>query len=180
MARAKPSRDPVLQSWQQVDNSMRRIGEITATLDKANADLNKRIQTIRESVERTYADLAREKLRLEKDIEEFTCSRRDEFKEKKSKPLTFGIVSFRIVRKLLVKSNAFTVEAIKRILGLNALKYLHVQEKPNKETLAELEDQELRNLGVIRKITDDFGYKLNWQNLQEVLAEKAETAAGKK
>lgn len=179
MARQKASTEPVLTSWQEVDDGLRRIGEITAALDKANATLNEKIQKLRDEAETKCAGLAKEKLRLEKDIEEFTCSKRDEFKEKKSRPLTFGIVSFRIVRALHVKSNAFTVEAIKRILGMNSLKFLRIQEKPNKDTLAELPDHELRPLGVIRRETDEFGYKLNWQNLQEVLEQKAEATAEK-
>ena len=187
MVRAKPSTEPVLTSWQEADGSLRRIGEIGDLLAKGNADLNRKIQQLRQVADERYAGTAKELVRLEKDIEEFSRSRKEagEFEEKKSKELTFGTVFFRMGQPTLnVRKNETTVAAIKAEFKKEAQDYLHTKETPDKEELKALSNAELKKLGITRiPGKDEFSYELNAEKLREALAQKAETAetaAGKK
>ena len=184
MGRSKPSAEPVLRSWQEADGSLRRIGEIGDLLAKANADLNRKIQQLRQAADERYAAMAKELVRLEKDIEEFSRSRKEagELEEKKSKELTFGTVFFRMGQpKLNLRNVEVSVAAIERKYKDQAADYLHIKKAPNKEELKDLSDAELKKLGITRVPgKDEFSYELNAEKLREALAEKAETAADKK
>ena len=154
----------VLSSWDEVDQKLRRIGEIQIALEKIEGDMTLRINDIRQDYEQESEVLNTERQDLENSITSFSEFHKDEFAKTRSKDLTFGYVAYRVVRKIVIRSNEACVAAL-RALKLD--QYIRIVEEPNKEAMADLEDNQLAKVGAKRKVEDKFRIEPNIERIKE-------------
>lgn len=152
-----------LSSWDEVDQKLRRIGEIQIALEKIEGDMTLRINDIRQDYEQESETLKTERQELENSITSFSEFHKDEFAKTRSKDLTFGYVAYRVVRKIVIRSNEACVAAL-RALKLD--QYIRTVEEPNKEAMADLEDNQLAKVGAKRKVEDKFRIEPNIERIK--------------
>ena len=169
MARTRVSPEPVLRDWEQVDDGLRQIGEIDREIGRLEAGLNEAIDALKADYDAKADPLIARKKRLEKDIEEFACANRDEFAKRKSRTLTFGEVSFRIVNKVKPLSKWTWKSVVERLRVMRMDRYLRVKYEADKEAMqaALLCGEDLGQLGVRLCTQDVFGYKVNTEQLDQ-------------
>jgi phage host-nuclease inhibitor protein Gam len=73
------------------------------------------------------------------------------FKDKKTVQLSFGNFGYRKSTSISVKKT--TLELLKK-LGLD--RYIRVKEEPDKEAMADMDDEALAQADAVRKVKDDF------------------------
>ena len=155
----------MLSNWDEVDLRLRRIGEIQIALEKIEGDMTLRINDIRQDYEESAETFKSERRDLEEAITSFSEMHKDEFTKTRSKDLTFGLVAYRVVRKIMIRSNEACVAAL-RALKLD--QYIRVTEEPNKEAMADLEDNQLAKVGAKRKVEDKFRIEPNIERIKEL------------
>jgi len=153
-----------LASWEEVDQKLRRMGEIQIALEKIEGDMTLRINEIKENYEPETEALKAERQNLEEAISSFSDLHKDEFAKTRSKDLTFGYVAYRVVRKIVIRSNDACVAAL-RALKLD--QYIRVIYEPNKEAMADLDDNQLAKVGAKRKVEDKFRVEPNIERIKE-------------
>ncbi len=141
----------MFNSWDEIDNALRRIGEIQIALDRIKGEMNIAINEAKARAESASAPLLKEKKELEKAITDFCESHKDEFLGKRRKTLNFGIIAYRVTTRIVIRSVKATVKAMET-LGL--LEYLRVEKKPDREKMLELDDATLARVGATRKVED--------------------------
>ena len=154
----------ILSSWEEVDQKLRRMGEIQIALEKIEGDMTLRINEIKENYEPEAEALKAERQTLEEAISSFSELHKDEFTKTRSKDLTFGYVAYRVVRKIVIRSNDACVAAL-RALRLN--QYIRTIYEPNKEAMADLDDNQLAKVGAKRKVEDKFRVEPNIERIQK-------------
>jgi phage host-nuclease inhibitor protein Gam len=152
-----------LPDWEAVDQALRRMGEIDIAIQKLEGEMTLRINEIRELYDNKAAGLKAERAALEKAVIGFCDTRKHEFARTRSRELTFGVVAYRVTRKIHIKSKAACVAALKA-LGLTS--YLRIIEEPDKEALETLDDAVLVKVGASRKIEDKLRIEPNLERLR--------------
>jgi phage host-nuclease inhibitor protein Gam len=143
----------ILTSWDEVDASIRRMGEIDIRIGKAMGDLTLKVNEFKAEVEIKVEAMKKEHQALEQAIAAFCEERKEEFAKKRSKELTFGLIAYKVTTKIAIRSIKACVAAMEA-LGLE--KYLRVEKKPDKETMINLDDQTLAKVGASRKTEDNL------------------------
>lgn len=153
---AKKKATPVYQSWDEVNEGLRALVEIDQHIYLTEATMNNEINALKKDAELKIKPLLERKEQLEKNIQEFTESRMDEFKDSKTKSLTFGEVGFR-------KTTSIVIRNVKAVLGALKLHKMNdcikVTETIDKEELAKYEDEALAKVGAKRSTKDNFFLK---------------------
>ena len=154
----------ILSSWEEVDQKLRRMGEIDIATEKIEGDMTLRINEIRANYEKEVEFLRAERQALEDAINAFADDHKEEFAKTRSKELMFGFVAYRIVKKIVIRSNDACVAAL-RALRLD--QYIRTIYEPNKEAMADLDDNQLAKVGAKRKIDDKFRIEPNLERTKE-------------
>ncbi len=162
MGRKKKS---TLENWEQVDESLRRLGEIERVVSSAENRLNKRIETMKAETKEKAAPLLEEKKSLEKDIERYCRENQADLGDRRSRDFTHGTIRFRKVSKVVMHSVKNTVASIKKIFPQRKDQLLIVKESPNKDALGRLEPDELSSIGCTVRESDEFGYDIDWEKI---------------
>lgn len=144
---------PALQSWEEVNLSLKRLGE----LEIAKRELeNKKTELISEITAKFDADAApllTEMKQIEGSILDYATLHKDEFTKDRTKELSHGSISMRVSTSVKIISKAICLKALKA-LGLQD--YITVKEEPNKEMLRTLSDVELAKIACEKKTTDNI------------------------
>ena len=166
MAKAKPQTEQktTLNSWQEADFVLKQIGDASQEIKKNEADMNLKISKIQEAYQPKIDALNEEKIGLERNLQLFCESKRDEFNEKKTKELSFGSVSFRIATPSLKTLKGFTWESVKNIVKASkklAGTFIKVKEDLNKQAIltANMKESELAKLGLTVSQEESFYYE---------------------
>jgi phage host-nuclease inhibitor protein Gam len=162
-----------IENWEGVDNTLKRLAEITVAVAKINGDATIRMNEIKLEAANKAASLQIEKDALEKQIEIFCEANKHEFADKRSKELNFGMVGYRVSTSVPIPRDKKKIEAlIKSIKAFGLKDCIAYEEKPDKEALKELDDTTLTKLGLKRKVEDNFRIE---PRIEEV-ADTTETA----
>jgi phage host-nuclease inhibitor protein Gam len=86
------------------------------------------------------------------------------FKDRKTVQVSFGIFGYRKSTTISVKKN--TIGLLKK---LHLEKYIRVKEEVNKEAIAALNDESLRQVDAVRKVKDDFFCEANKEEINKDL-----------
>jgi phage host-nuclease inhibitor protein Gam len=171
---AKKTDHHTLETFEEVDQALLRIGQSESRIAKAEAQMNAKIQELRDAFEQQTAEDRSTKIALEKDVETFCLTHKPEFDATRTKQLVHGTVGFRTtppkVGFLNRKYNAQTaVELIKKILkGL----YVRTVEEINKEAILtdyaarEITDDQLAAVGLRVDQSEKFSYEVKWDELE--------------
>ena len=164
-----------LRTFEEVDTTLLELGRHAAFIQKKEADLNEKIQNLRQLSDEATADARQKKLAREIDIELFCNEHKDEFEKPRTHELTHGSVGFKMtpgkVALLNRKYNWETViELLKRVkFGTRYLR--QVLEVDKEKILAdaaakEITDSKLAAVGVKIQSADEFVYDIKWDTIE--------------
>jgi phage host-nuclease inhibitor protein Gam len=151
-------------SWSDVDQGLRRMGEIDIALTKIEGDMTLRVHRLKADYEAKAAGMKDERKNIECSIERFAEERKEEFARIRSKELTFGVVAYRVAHKIVVKSKKATVAAME-VLGLTS--YLRITREPDKEAMKTLDAATLAKVGASLKTDDRLHMEPNIERIKD-------------
>ena len=147
-----------INSFSDVDVALKRLCEVSVGIEKINGEVTLECNRIKEARKSEVERLESEKSYIEQQITLFCEDNKAEFAEKRSKEFTFGEIGYRISKSVRVPSVKAKLESLLssiKAFGLGKECIIY-EEKPNKEALAELKDEDLVNLGLKRVVKDNF------------------------
>lgn len=168
MARYKPS-PKKLESLEDVDDTLREIGLLERELEALDSDAQKRIGEIKHEAAEQGEPHRKRIAELSAKIGAFAeYNKADLFKDRKSIELPFGIFGYRKATSISVKKT--TVDLLKRT-GL--VDFIRIKEEPDKEKMAELDDETLATVDSVRKVSDAFFCEPNREEVNKDLLKAA-------
>ena len=147
-----------INSFSDVDVALKRLCEVSVGIEKINGEVTLECNRIKEARKSEVERLESEKSYIEQQITLFCEDNKAVFAEKRSKEFTFGEIGYRIsksVRVPTVKAKLESLLSSIKAFGLGKECIIY-EEKPNKEALAELKDEDLVKLGLKRVVKDNF------------------------
>lgn len=163
MARKRLS-GTTFETWEDLDQALREVGEIDRELGLLEAGQNEAIDRIKAGTKEQAAPLHDRKGALELAMKEFCEANRGEFAKVKTRQLTFGAVGFRLSTKVVIKKVADTLQALK---DLGLAQCIRTREEPDKEAMKNLSSETLAEVGAALKTENAFGYEINLERLRE-------------
>ena len=150
--------------WNEVDSALRRIGEINIKLQKLEGEMTLKVNEIKAEYDVKAEGLKAERKAIEENITLFAEARKQEFAKVRSKDLTFGTIAYRVVTRVVLKSKAATVAALK---ALGLVQYLRIIEEPDKEAMSGLDATTLAKVGASLKTEDKLRIEPNMEKIEE-------------
>jgi len=150
--------------WNEVDQGLRRMGEIDIRLARLEGEMTLKVNEIRADYDIKAEGLKAERKAVEEQISLFADARKDEFAKTRSKELTFGTVAYRIVHKVAIRSKAATVAALEA-LGLDS--YLRIIKEPDKDAMTGLDAGTLAKVGATLKTDDKLRIEPNLERIAD-------------
>ena len=147
-----------INSFSDVDVALKRLCEVSVGIEKINGEVTLECNRIKEARKSEVERLESEKSFLEQQITLFCEDNKAEFAEKRSKEFTFGEIGYRLSKSVSLPRIKAKVESLLKAIksyGL-AKECIIYEEKPNKDALAELKDEDLVKLGLTRTVKDSF------------------------
>ena len=158
-----------IQSLEDVNIALRDIGLAEKELEAIDTAAHKKIAEIKTEAAKKGEELRNRIAEISAKVQAYAeYNREDLFKERKSIELSFGIIGFRKTTKISVKKT--TLELLKK---LSLTKCVRIKEEPNKEAMAELDDETLFQVDAVRKVTDDFFCQTNTEEVNKDLLKSA-------
>ena len=169
MARLKPQVGKI-ETLDQANLVLKEIGILERELESIDSEAHKQIAEIKEEAVKKGQNIRK---RISDDSESlgaFAAYNKNEiFKERKSIQLSFGSFGYRKSTSISVKKT--TLELLKK---LNLDKYIRVKEEPDKDAMANLDDETLAQVDSVRKVKDDFFCEADKEEInKELLKEQA-------
>ena len=140
-----------IKAWDEVNEALRRMGELDIAMQKITGDLTLAINSQKACAEEELSPLAEERKELEASIALFCDDHKEEFTKTRSRELTFGLVAYRVVTRIAVRSKEACLAAMH---ALKLTQYIRTYEEPDKEALVDLDDAVLAKIGAKRKTED--------------------------
>lgn len=168
MARYKPNQAK-LETIEDVDLALKEIGLLEKELEAIDADAHKAISVAKEAAKKKGEPIRKRILEISSRIGAFAEYNKDElFKDKKTVELTFGIFGFRKSTSISVKKT--TIDLLQK-LKMDA--FIRVKLEPDKEKMADLDDETLSQVDAVRKVKDDFFCQPNKEEINKDLLKSA-------
>lgn len=170
-----------LANMTDVNYALKIIGEKKGFISKKEADMNFKLNQIKEKFEAEVETEQKEIDTLTSDVQAFCVNNKELFEKVRSKVLNFGTVGFRNtppkVTLLNKKYNMKTVlELVNKIFTGN---YVRVKEELDKDailsayTSKELDDSKLAAIGLRIDNSEMFFLEINWQALEPAGSQQA-------
>jgi len=160
---------PRLRNWEEVDGTLRQIGEYQRSITKIEGKMNEQIEKAKAKAEEDAKPLKEQIKALEVQIKEFVEENRDDLGNRKTKEMNFGKTGFRKSTKVsLPKAAAKVAEIIKKLkeLGMSDC-VVQPPEKIDKEALKKYPANDIIKVGAGLKVDDTFWYEVNEETLAE-------------
>jgi phage host-nuclease inhibitor protein Gam len=171
MSRQKVNEAPLLETWDSVDQALKRAGQISRIVQAAEAEAQKAIDEATEKAAKKTAELLAEKASIEKNLEAFCVYYRDRFGEKKSRELNFGTVGWRESSKVAFLKGWTQKKVVRKLQALRLEKFL-IKKDPtvDKEAIkkAGLPAVKLKSYGVEIVTKDTFFYEPDETKIADV------------
>jgi phage host-nuclease inhibitor protein Gam len=168
MARLKPQAGKI-KSLEEANLTLKEIGLLEHELEHIDAEAHKKIAEIKTESAKQGEGIRKRIVDLSALLGAYAGYNRDElFKDRKSVSLSFGSFGYRKSTSISVKKT--TLELLKK---LKLDRYIRVKEEPDKEAMAELDDDALARVDAVRKVKDDFFCEANREEVnRELLKEQ--------
>jgi phage host-nuclease inhibitor protein Gam len=160
-ARVRMPDAPALSSWDDVDLCLKEICECELAIEAHEANLTQTIQDLKMEADDLVKPYTKRIEELSRQIKEFTDANRTDIKGK-TRELNFGRLGYRKSTKLVIKSVAKAIEALK---GRKMTDCITVKESVNKDVLATYDDDTLLKVGAQKKIDDVFWYETDRERI---------------
>ncbi len=146
--------ESIYKSWEEVNSALKELGELNIQKQKFEGEQTVKINEIKaETLEK--AGIIKTKItEIEKNIEKFALQNKSEFLKTRNKKLTFGVVSFRLVKSVVCQCKD---EAIKALKALNLDFCIRAKEELDKDEclkFAESDEKTLLKAGITIKAED--------------------------
>lgn len=146
-----------IKNWDDVDNTLKRLGEIEIIAAKISGDATLEINAIKEKAKKEAEGLESEKKHLEKMVTLFCDSNKADFAKKRSKEFNFGTVGFRTVKNVSIpRDKTKTAALLKSLKAFGLSDCIAYEEKADKDKINELADETIVKLGLKRTVKDSF------------------------
>ncbi len=152
-------------SWEDIDSSLRRMGEIDIAVEKIQGDMTLKINEVKEMAALKSEGLKKERKTLEEAITAFCEARKEEFAKKRSKELTFGVIAYKVTTKIVIRAKKACVAAMEA-LGLQ--QYLRIEKNPDKDLMLNLDEQTLVKVGATKKTEDSLRIEPAIEKIKEL------------
>jgi phage host-nuclease inhibitor protein Gam len=151
MARLKPNVKKI-ESLEDANLTLREIGLLERELETIDGDAHKQIAEIKTAAVKAGKPILKRIADLSALLGAYAEYNRAElFRDKKTVQVSFGVFGYRKSTTISVKKT--TIGLLKK---LHLEKYIRVKEEVNKEAIAALDDESLRQVDAVRKVKDDF------------------------
>lgn len=108
--------ESVYTSWEEVNTALKELGELQIKKQKLEGEQTLKINEIKAKTAEKAGIMQGQIKAIEKNIERFAMQNKSEFLKTRNKKLTFGCVSFRLVKSVVCSCKD---EAIKALKALN-------------------------------------------------------------
>lgn len=152
------------KSWEEIDQHLRRLGEIQVSLTDLQGRMTLEINEVKERFDGHAEALRKEKDLLEQAIAGFAEENKAEFVSGRTRELTFGSLAYRVTKSIRVISVAGCILGLK---ALNLHDYIRTKEEPNKEALAGLDDNTLVKVCAKRVVEDKLTIEPNIEKIRD-------------
>lgn len=165
MPRKKPVPTIMVASLQDADKVLEELAELERRANGIKNDMNERIDAAKAEAAEAITPLEARKKELEGALCAYALMHKAElFKDKKSRELDFGTISFRLSTKIVALRKGITMDDIlTKIKELDYADGLRTKEELNKDALLGWDDDKLAQVGAKKKTDDTFGYLLKQQ-----------------
>lgn len=171
MARKRIVEEPVLKSWEDVNEALREIALEEIVLSDIDGDMNKQIIGIKKVAEQECKPHKDRIDKLSKDIKEYVEEHRDDLGKKKTKTLNFGEVGFRQSTTISIpKAKDKVAEILKRLRARGMKDCIVVKEDISKEALRQYGEDKVLAVGAGWKQKDVFWYEAAKEKLEQIQA----------
>lgn len=163
-------------SFEDADDLLLELGNITAKLAEEEADMNRIEQEARGRFKKRTENALLRKAQIEKIIEQFCIVNKHEFEKQRKKELTHGTIGFQTNPSKVVflnrKYNENTVIDLLKKLRLG--KFVRVKEQIDKESIIatylgkEIDDPKLASVGLRIDQGETFICEPKWEEIEKV------------
>jgi phage host-nuclease inhibitor protein Gam len=153
-----------IANWDEADQALKEIAQITRTLAMAEAGMNADIETIKEAATRQTQPLIARKGELEAVLKDFALSRQGEFDKVKTRSLVYGEVGFRKTSRIVLKGVKEIIAKLKE-LGLKSC--IKATETVDKNELGKYKDSVIEKAGAKRVTTEEYWYAINAEEIAD-------------
>ncbi len=151
---AKPAIIPI-ESWQQADDILRKLGDSQLAINRAEALAKTRIDDAKKQLAVEVAPQQEQIDICVRSLEAFCSAHKDSFRRAKSRQMNFGVVGWR--KSTSIRTKKTTLELIKEFFTPSKKKAcIRIKETVDKEALSKLTDEELVSVDARREVKDDF------------------------
>ncbi len=170
MARVRIPDQPALKNWDDVDLTLKEIGECQMSIERIEADMNTKISDIKLAAEMD-AKPHKERIKLlELQLKEFVEANRDDLGNRKTKEINFGRTGFRKSTKItLPRAAAKLAEVIRRIKEFGMTDCIvQPPEKIDKDNLKKYPESDILKVGATLTVEDTFWYEVDREKLADL------------
>lgn len=150
------------QTWADVDKALKELGELNIKKQNLEGEQTIRINEVKKEILEKTGILQSQIKEIEKNIERFAEQNKSEFLKTRNKKLTFGIISFRLVKSVVCNCKE---EAIKALKALNLDFCLRQKEEIDKDKCLEVDEKMLLKAGISIKTEDKVKIEPNYIKL---------------
>lgn len=150
------------QTWQEVDAAMKELGELNIKKQNLEGEQTVRINEVKADILSKTGVLQTQIKEIEKNIERFAEQNKSEFLKTRNKKLTFGTISFRLVKSVVCTCKD---EAVKALKSLNLDFCLRQKEEIDKDKCLEVDEKILLKAGISIKTEDKVKIEPNYIKL---------------
>lgn len=158
-----------VKNLDEANAALAEIGTLNAKLSVIDAVATKKIGAIKEKAANDGEE-ARDRIReLESALSLYAeYNKLELFKERKSVPLAYGTIGYRLSTKVSIKKT--TLELLKKLFPGRGIR---IKEEVDKEELKEWEDSALASVDAAKIETDTFFYEVNQEEVNADLLKRA-------
>lgn len=170
MTRTRVEPPKALQSWDEADQALARIGDLQRAAEATEAEMQEKISTIKKSAAETVSPIKREIEELGRQLAAFADTHRDEMGKKKSRELNHGRMGFRKSTKLILPRGESKIARLIQTLRERGMTdcILTPPAKIDKDALKKYPPNDVVDVGASLEVTDDFWYEVEREEVQPV------------
>jgi len=171
MARKKPDNIEHIADNQHADRVLAQVGHLQRQLRQIEGDLNDRIDQAKAEAAAKAAPLKARMAELDAGLLAYAEYNKDRlFGKKRSVKLHFGTLGFRRSTQLKTAAKWTWAAVLERCRELGLTQAIRVKESVDKESLAQLPDPQLEQIGVVRRPKDSFWYEVDEHAIEDSAA----------
>ena len=158
-----------VENWEDADQAIRRMGEISIALTDAGGELTLKVNKLKENAKQSVAGLESERKYLEEQVTHFCESQKAEFARKRSKTLNFGLIGFRVTTSVSIpRDKSKLADLIAALKHLRLESCIDTKEQINRDLISALDELSIAKLGLKKTVKDSFRIQPNLEKIQEL------------